>query len=84
MPARAPGERGPDEPEEAVGQRQGPVPLARPLLPAAVRGTRWLVEDRCDGTLTRVLEGSVVVRDLGRRRNVVVRAGRSYLARARR
>jgi streptogramin lyase len=48
---------------------------------ATVRGTRWLTEDRCNGTLTRVTEGSVVVRDTARRRSVVVRAGRSYLAR---
>jgi streptogramin lyase len=47
---------------------------------ATVRGTRWLTEDRCDGTLTRVTEGSVVVRDLARHRRVVVRAGHSYLA----
>jgi hypothetical protein len=50
---------------------------------ATVRGTRWLTEDRCGGTLTRVTEGAVVVRDLRRRRNVVVRAGHSYLAKGR-
>jgi hypothetical protein len=49
---------------------------------ATVRGTRWLTEDRCDGTLTRVTNGSVVVRDFGRQRNIVVRAGHSYLAKA--
>jgi hypothetical protein len=48
-----------------------------------VRGTRWLTEDRCGGTLTRVTDGAVVVRDLARRRNVIVRAGHSYLAKAR-
>ena len=48
---------------------------------ATVRGTRWLVTDRCDGTLTRVTQGTVTVRDFVRRRNVVVRAGRQYLAR---
>jgi streptogramin lyase len=47
---------------------------------ATVRGTRWLTEDRCDGTLTRVTEGAVVVRDFARHRRVVVRAGHSYLA----
>ena len=26
---------------------------------ATVRGTRWVVSDRCDGTLTRVVQGSV-------------------------
>jgi len=47
------------------------------------RGTRWLVADRCDGTLVRVSSGQVKVRDLIRSRNVVVGAGRSYLARRR-
>jgi hypothetical protein len=49
---------------------------------ATVRGTKWLVEDRCNGTLTRVLSGIVRVRDFRARKNVNVRAGRSYLARA--
>jgi hypothetical protein len=47
---------------------------------ATVRGTRWLTEDRCSGTFTRVTNGAVVVSDLTRRRSVVVRAGHSYLA----
>ena len=51
---------------------------------ATVRGTRWLTEERCDGTLTRVTKGSVTVRDLRLRRTIVVRAGSSYLARGRR
>jgi streptogramin lyase len=50
---------------------------------ATVRGTRWLTEDRCNGTLTRVTNGAVVVRDYKRHRNVLVRAGHSYLAKAR-
>jgi NHL repeat len=49
---------------------------------STVRGTVWGTIDRCDGTLTRVRKGSVVVRDLRRNRNVVVRAGQSYLAQA--
>ena len=49
---------------------------------ATVRGTVWEVVDRCDGTLTRVKRGRVVVRDFRRKRTVVVRAGKSYLARA--
>jgi hypothetical protein len=48
---------------------------------ATVRGTAWYVEDRCDGTLTRVSKGSVSVRDLRRQRTVIVNAGKSYLAR---
>jgi hypothetical protein len=49
-----------------------------------VRGTEWTVEDRCDGTLTIVhgRRGSVIVRDFRRRRNIRLRAGRRYLARA--
>jgi virginiamycin B lyase len=50
---------------------------------ATVRGTRWLTEDRCGGTFTRVTQGAVVVRDVARRRSIVVRAGRSYLAKRR-
>jgi streptogramin lyase len=48
-----------------------------------VRGTKWLTEDRCGGTLTRVKEGSVVVRERATGKRVVVRAGESYLARRR-
>jgi hypothetical protein len=49
---------------------------------ATVRGTRWLVQDSCAGTLTRVTEGSVLV-TAGRKR-VVLRAGKQYLAKPRR
>ena len=30
---------------------------------ATVRGTKWLTEDRCDGTVTRVVRGTVEVED---------------------
>jgi hypothetical protein len=49
---------------------------------ATVRGTTWTVTDRCDGTLTSVASGVVVVHDNRKRRNITVRAHRSYLARA--
>jgi hypothetical protein len=49
---------------------------------ATVRGTIWLTQDRCDGTLTTVKRGTVSVRDFKRRRTVTVKAGHSYLARA--
>ena len=48
----------------------------------AVRGTRWLTLDQCNGTLTRVREGIVQVHDYGNGRRVLVRAGQSYFARA--
>ena len=51
---------------------------------ATVRGTIWLVEDRCDGTLTKVTRGTVQVRDFKRKKTVTVKAGHSYLARAQR
>jgi hypothetical protein len=47
----------------------------------SVRGTAWYVEDRCDGTLTRVSAGRVSVYDSRRQLSVLVRAGHSYLAR---
>jgi hypothetical protein len=50
------------------------------MATATARGTVWTVADRCDGTLTTVKRGTVVARDLGRLRNVIVRAGKSYLA----
>jgi hypothetical protein len=49
---------------------------------ATVRGTKWLVQDRCDGTLTRVLRGVVLVNDFRARKSVRVRAGQTYLAKA--
>jgi hypothetical protein len=50
---------------------------------ATVRGTRWYMADRCDGTLTRVTQGAVSVRNLHTGRTVVVRAGHSSLSRGR-
>jgi hypothetical protein len=47
-----------------------------------VRGTTWLVEDRCDGTtLNRVTEGKVVVRDLGLKKDLTLKAPGTYVAR---
>ena len=50
---------------------------------ATVRGTEWLVQDSCTGTLTRVKKGVVAVRDNVKRKTIVLRAGRSYTARPR-
>ncbi len=47
---------------------------------ATVRGTKWLVEDRCTSTLTRVVRGRVAVRDKVKRKTVVVRAKKRYVA----
>ena len=48
---------------------------------ATVRGTTWLVQDTCAGTLTRVTEGTVTVK--AGKKTVVLRAGKQYLAKAR-
>jgi hypothetical protein len=50
---------------------------------ATVVGTRWLVEDKCRSTLTRVVRGRVSVRDFVKKKTVIVRAGKKYVARAR-
>jgi hypothetical protein len=49
---------------------------------ATVRGTRWLQKDTCAGTVTTVKSGKVVVRDFTKRRTVLVKRGKRYLARA--
>jgi hypothetical protein len=47
---------------------------------ATVRGTHWLTQDQCNGTLTKVLRGIVAVHVFRSRKNVSVPAGHSYLA----
>jgi hypothetical protein len=49
---------------------------------ATTRGTVWSIADRCDGTVTHVNQGSVVVNDLVRHKSITVHAGGSYLAKA--
>ena len=49
---------------------------------ATVRGTIWLVQDRCDGSLTQVVQGTVAVRDTVRNKTVLVSSGSSYLAKS--
>jgi hypothetical protein len=51
---------------------------------ATVVGTKWLVQDSCSSTLTRVVAGVVSVRDFGKRKTVRVTAGKKYVAKARR
>jgi hypothetical protein len=49
---------------------------------ATVHGTQWGVRNRCDGTLTVVQRGVVVVRDFRLNKDITVRAGQTYLAKA--
>ena len=47
---------------------------------ATVRGTRWITQDRCDGTVTKVLSGAVRVQPKGAKESVLVKAGHRYLS----
>ncbi len=49
---------------------------------ATVRGTKWTIADRCDGTLTRDITDSVIVTDFARHKTIILHAGQSYLAKA--
>jgi hypothetical protein len=49
---------------------------------ATVRGTTWFTKDTCGTTTTLVREGTVTVRDFAKRKDVRVRAGKRYVARA--
>ena len=51
---------------------------------ATIRGTEWLVQDTCAGTLTRVKEGVVSVRDTVKKKTFLLRAPRSYTAKPKR
>jgi hypothetical protein len=50
---------------------------------ATVRGTKWLVQDSCRSTTTRVKHGVVTVRDFKRKKTIILRAGDRYVARRR-
>jgi hypothetical protein len=65
------------------GSGSGPFRTKGKYASAAIRGTTWDTDDRCNGTLVKVTEGSVTVRDLVKKRNFTVDAGRQYFARAR-
>lgn len=47
---------------------------------ATVRGTIWQTAERCGGTFFKVKRGVVTVRDFTRKRNVTIKAGKTYLA----
>ena len=47
---------------------------------ATVRGTKWTIADRCDGTLTHDITHSVAVTDFVRHKTIILHAGQSYLA----
>src|SRR5262249_46531803 len=66
------------------GNGKGSFRVSGQYSAATVRGTKWLVEDSCAGTLTRVVSGVVSVRDSVRHKTILLRAGKKYLARPKR
>jgi hypothetical protein len=64
-----------------LGNGKGNFRTTGKFAAATVRGTVWEVQERCDGTFTRVVKGVVAVQDFKRHRTVVVTAGHTYLAR---
>lgn len=74
-----------DKRKRRRGQPRTPPPVAvqgKHSTGAAI-GTKWITEERCSGTFTRVITGVVRVRDLERNRTRVLHPGESYLARSR-
>ncbi|MEA2424442.1 MAG: tripartite motif-containing protein 71 [Thermoleophilaceae bacterium] len=72
--------KGPKAVRKLWGKATGAFRTTGRYSAATVRGTTWLVQDRCDGTLTRVTSGVVSVRDFVRRKTITVRKGKSYFA----
>ena len=66
-----------------LAKAAGPLRTRGRVSSSTGRGASWLQTDTCTGTLTVVRSGSVVVRDLVKRRSVTVRKGKRHLARAR-
>jgi hypothetical protein len=65
------------------GDGQGKFRTRGQYSAATIRGTKWLVQDSCAGTLTQVKQGVVSVRDEVKKKTVTLRAGKRYLAKPR-
>ena len=65
------------------GDGKGAFRTAGKYSAATVRGTKWLVQDTCTTTTTKVTVGTVEVRDIPAGKRVVLRKGKTYVARAR-
>lgn len=67
----------------AWGSGKGDYETSGSYGSATVRGTTWLVVDRCDAsTLFKVAEGTVWVQDFIKDKQVVLEAGQQYIAKA--
>lgn len=65
-----------------VGENGGRFGSRGRYSAATTRGASWDTIDRCDGTLTVVHRGTVLVADFRRRVTIAVHAGKQYLAKA--
>jgi len=65
-----------------VGTAKGIVRVVAGASTMTVRRAKWITEDRCNGTLTRVVRGRVSLADRRGRRAVQLAAGRRLLIRA--
>ena len=50
---------------------------------ATIRGTQWMVRDTCTTTTVQAARGTVIARDLVKRRNIRLKAPKKYTARQR-
>ena len=80
---RASKQQGGDSVRHLWGSGGGAFRTVGRFSSATVRGTTWLTDDRCTGTLTKVTAGKVGVRDFVRRRTIVITKGKSYFAQPR-
>ena len=63
--------------------RRGPLSVRGRFSDVTARAATLVVDDRCDGTLIRVVKGRARVRDHGRARRVTLGRGDRHLARGR-
>ena len=62
------------------GEAKGSFRTKGRFASATIRGTRWLTDDYCQGTLVKVASGAVTVRDLVTRKSLALRAPKTYFA----
>ena len=82
--AQRPGRAEEAEERKLWGKGSGKFRTTGNYSAATVRGTEWLVQDTCSGTLTRVTQGVVAVRDNVKKKTILVRGPRGrYTAKPR-
>jgi hypothetical protein len=80
MTAKAKGEAARRRRRRLWGRGRGRYRTRGRYSSGTVRGTKWLTEDRCNGTLTVVRQGIVAVRDFRLKKTIKLKAGKRYFA----